>query len=116
MKKILFIFLFSALSASLRCNSVFAAPTQQEVFKSIQDNVGQTTDPKKFFAFMALAAGLIVLLAVLSNRKKRQVTPKSLNHQGKLLKEILRQVDLSAAEVRQLKVLADAQKVSSPLT
>ena len=26
-------------------------PTQEEVFKSIGDNVGSSTDPKKFFAF-----------------------------------------------------------------
>src|SRR5690242_20213892 len=73
---------FSVLSLPLWLNPVFAAPSQQEVFKSIQDNVGGTTDPKKFFAFMIGAAGLVVLLAVLSNRKKRQITPKVLHHQG----------------------------------
>ncbi len=91
-------------------------PTQEEVFKSIGDNVGSSTDPKKFFAFLAGVAGLIILLAVLSKRKQRQVTPKTLNHQGKLMKEILRQVDLRPAEIRQLRMLADAQDVESPLT
>ena len=110
------LYFFSVLSVSLWQISSFATPTQDEVFKSIQDNVGATTDPKKFFAFMAGAAGLVVLLAVLSNRKKRQVTPRVLNHQGKLLKEIVRQIDLRPVEVRQLKVLADSQNVSSPLT
>src|SRR3954469_7697762 len=93
-----------------------AAPTQQEVFRSIQDNVGSTTDPKKFVAFILAVAALVLLLAVVSKRKQRQVTPKALNHQGKLLKEIMRQIDLRPAEVRQLKVLADAQELSSPLT
>jgi hypothetical protein len=110
------LFIISVLSVSSWCNSALAAPTQQEVFKSIQDNVGSTTDPKKFFAFLALIMGLMLLLAVLSKRKQRQVTPKTLNHQGKLLREILRQVDLRPAEVRQLKMLAEAQEVESPLT
>src|SRR5581483_4865674 len=101
---------------SLIVPSVFAAPTQQEVFRSIQDNVGSTTDPKKFFAFLAGTVGLVLLLAVASKRKQRQVTPKTLNHQGKLLREIVRQVDLRPAEIRQLKMLAEAQNVSSPIT
>lgn len=104
------------LSSTLVCSRALATATQEEVFKSIQDNVGQSADPKKFFAFMAGAAGLILLLAVLSNRKKRQVTPKTLNHHGKLLKEIVKKVDLRPAEIRQLKMLAEGQKVSSPLT
>jgi hypothetical protein len=93
-----------------------SAATQEEVFKSISDNVGSTTDPKKFFAFFAGAAGLVILIAVLSQRKKRQVMPKKLNHQGKLLKEVLAQIDLRPVELKQLKMLAEAQGVSSPLT
>lgn len=104
------------LSSLLICSSALAAATQEEVFKSIQDNVGSSTDPKKFFAFLAGVAGLIILLAVLSNRKKREITPNVLNHQGKLLKEIMRKVDLRPAELRQLKLLAESQKVTSPLT
>jgi hypothetical protein len=107
--------IFSVVSLSLSCKSVFAA-TQEEVFRSIQDNVGSSTDPKKFFAFLAGMAALIILLTVLSKRKQRQVTPKTLNHQGKLLREILRQVDLRPAEIRQLKMLAEDQNVASPLT
>jgi len=93
-----------------------ASPTQQEVFKSIQDNVGSSTDPKKFFGFLAVAVGLVLLLPVISKRKQRQVLPKTLNHHGKLLKEIVRRVDLRPAEIRQLKMLAEAQEVSSPIT
>lgn len=32
------------------------------------------------------------------------------------MKEIVRQIDLRPAEVRQLKILAEAQNVSSPIT
>ena len=108
--------IFSLLSVSLFPIRALAAATQEEVFKSIQDNVGSTTDPKKFFAFMCGIGGIVVLLAVLSNRKKRQVTPKIFNHQGKLLKEMLRKIDLRPAEIKQLKALADAQNLASPLT
>jgi hypothetical protein len=115
MKKRYFIVL-SAICASLWCSLAFAAPTQEEVFKSIQDNMGASTDPKVFFGFLAAIAGAIMLLAVLSKRKQRQVTPKTLNHHGKLMKEILKRVDLRPAEIRQLRMLAEAQNVSSPLT
>jgi hypothetical protein len=98
------------------CSSALASPTQKEVFKSIQDNVGGTVDPKKFIAGMIAVGGLVILLAVMSQRRKREVTPKAFNSQGKLLKEIVKQVNLRPAEIRQLKSLADAQGVSSPLT
>ena len=104
------------LSSILTARAASANPTQEEVFKSIQDNVGQSTDPRKFFAFLAGTVALILLLTVLSKRKQRQVSPKTLNHQGRLLKEIVRQIDLRPAEVRQLKILAEAQNVSSPIT
>src|SRR4051794_26309781 len=107
---------FSVFSVSPWCNTTFATATQEEVFRSIQDNVGSSTDPKKFFAILLGAAGLIVLLAVLSNRKKREVSPRVLNHQGKLLKEIMKKVDLRPVELRQLKILAESQEVSSPIT
>jgi hypothetical protein len=115
MKRI-FVLIFSVISVSPWCKSVFAAPTQEEVFRSIQDNVGSSTDPKKFFAFLTGTVALVILLAVLSKRKQRQIAPKTLNHQGKLLREILRRVDLRPAEVRQLKMLAEDQEISSPIT
>jgi hypothetical protein len=97
-------------------SSILASPTQQEVFKSIHENVGGTVDPKKFLAFMIAIGGLVILLAVMSNRRRREATPKAFNSQGKLLKEIVKNVDLRPAEIRQLKALAEAQGVSSPLT
>ena len=98
------------------CNQTIAAPSQQEVFKSISDNVGSSTDPKKFAAFILAVTALAILLVVVSKRKQRQITPKVLNHQGKLLKEIMRHIDLRPAEIRQLKLLAEEQNLSSPLT
>jgi hypothetical protein len=91
-------------------------PTDEEVFKQVQDSYSTPTDPKKFIAVICAIVGVAVLAAVLSNRTKRKVLPKTLNHQGELLKEVMRTVDLRPAEVKQLKILADDQNVSSPLT
>jgi len=51
-----------------------------------------------------------------SHRRKRDLSPRSLNHQGKLLKEVMKRINLKPSEVRQLKTLAEEQSVSSPLT
>src|SRR4051812_29702261 len=68
-------------------SSLLATPTQEEVFKSINENVGQSTEPGKFMALIFGAAGVVILLVLFSQRRKRDVAPRSLNHQGKLLKE-----------------------------
>jgi hypothetical protein len=104
-------------SILLASTGALGAPSQEDVFKSIQNNVGSSTDPTKFIAFLFGAAGLVVLLAVLNARRNRQAKPKVLNHQGRLLKEIAKTCDLRSSEIRQLKQLADArQDVTSPLT
>src|SRR4051795_2184420 len=81
---------------------VYSAPSQEDVFKSIQNNVGSSTDPTKFVAFLLGAAGLVVLLALLNARRNREAKPRVLNHQGRLLKEIARTCDLRSSEIRQL--------------
>jgi hypothetical protein len=86
-----------------------ATPSQQDVFKSIQDNVGQPTDfDARPVIFLAAAGGAALLLVVGVNYwQKRRSTPRKLNHPAKLLKEVVREVPLSASEVKQLKLLAD---------
>jgi hypothetical protein len=93
-----------------------AAPTQEDVFRSISDNVGQSTDLRKIFAFILGAAALVTLLAVFNRWRQREAQPKVLNHQGKLAKELAAAVSLKPAEMKQLKALADDQKVLSPMT
>ena len=104
------------LSFIVHASSLLATPTQEEVFKSINENVGEATDPGKFMALIFGAAGVVILLVLFSQRRKRDVSPRSLNHQGKLLKEVVKRVNLKPSEVRQLKLLAEEQQVSSPLT
>src|SRR5207248_4240018 len=111
-------FLFAAvvLVSCFCAPAALAKPTQEDVFKSIQDNVGESTDPKKLFGFLFGLVAVIIILSLVSSRRKRVVQPKVLNHQGKLLKEVLPSIDLKTAEVKQLKALADDQKLISPLT
>jgi len=100
-----------------------AAPTQEEVFKSIQDNVGSSsTDSRKFLLYACVTGGVIILLALFSQRRKREVIPKALNNHGKLLKEIMKGVPVRPREVKQLKTLAEqtpiarGNTVQDPLT
>src|SRR5689334_14228553 len=108
---------YSLLSVILIAPVASAAPTQQDVFRSIQDNVGSTTDPTKFLAFLLGVVALVILFSLLHLRRDREAKPKVLNHHGRLLKEIAKSVELRPAEIKQLKLLADQREdVSSPLT
>lgn len=93
-----------------------AAPSQEDVFRSIQQNLSEPSDPSKVLSLVLAAVALLLMLVVLSYRRKREVAPRTLNHPGKLLKEVSRAVNLRPAELRQLKSLAEDQQLSSPLT
>jgi hypothetical protein len=93
-----------------------AAPTQEDVFKSISQNVGEPTDPRVFYVVGGIAAGLVLLLIVVNAFKKRTARPRNVNHQGKLMRELLRRLPLRKGEVRQLKAMAAEQGLASPLT
>jgi hypothetical protein len=51
----------------------------------------------------------------LGQRQKRAVTPKTLNHPGKLLKEVSRSVQIRPAELKQLRILSEGYDTVSPL-
>ena len=100
-----------------------AQPTQEEVLKSIGDNVGQPVDSRHFVAALAGIAGVVLLLVVAGRWRTRESRPRGLNHHGRLMKEVLRHVPLKRAEVTQIKALAAAarpggrdERVASPLT
>jgi hypothetical protein len=112
-----FIILHSAFPAS-------AAPTQEEVFKSIKQNVGhQSEGSGKGMAILAGGAGALILVMLLGSRvKRRQTSPQPLHHSGRLLREVMKTVPLKKKELKQLKLLAEASRdeegegVQSPLT
>jgi hypothetical protein len=99
-----------AVSTTLR-----ASPTQADVFKSISDNMSQKSDPGQFLGVMAAIAGAAILFALFTKRRERVVRPKTLNHQKKLMKEVMRATSLRPAEVRLLKSLAESQAVDYSL-
>jgi hypothetical protein len=92
-----------------------ATPTQNDVFKSIQESMGpeEQEDYRPFLLFAA-GAGILVLIVVVGNRRQRAArSPAQVNSPGKLVKEILRDVPLKAGEMKQLKLLAEAIETSS---
>jgi hypothetical protein len=93
----------------------FAQPTQDEIIHSISDSFAHELDPSKLLAAAAIVLGVIVLIVVMNQRRKRQLAPKVLNHPGKLVKEVARQIGLKPAEQKRLRLLAERQDLSSPL-
>jgi hypothetical protein len=93
-----------------------AAPRQEDVFRSIQTNLGERTDPTKLLAVACALAGLVIVVILISRVRQREAVAKPLNHQGKLMRELQKQVSLKPAEMRQLKTLAEGQPVNNPLT
>jgi hypothetical protein len=90
-----------------------AAPSQNDVFKSIQDNVGQSDgSATKAIPWICGGVGVILLLALFGRRQSRQAAPRIVNHSGRLMKEIMGQVSLKPRELKQLKLAAD--EISDP--
>ena len=99
-------------------------PTQEDVLRSIGQNVGESGDSGRVLGILAGIAGAIVLLVVVGQRRGGEARPKVLNHHGKLMKEVLRTVPLKPAELKQLKLLlsetgnrgGEGPAATSPLT
>jgi hypothetical protein len=97
--------------------SALATPTQEEVFRSINQNVGSSVDLSKLVPYLLVAIALAIMLGLYNyHRKKRGTTNKRLNNPAKLSREICRRINIRPAEFRQLKLLADEQEVQQPLT
>ena len=94
------------LMAALLVAPAAAQPTQEEVFKSIGDNVNEPVDSGRVLGVIAGIAGVVVLVAVVGQWRGRDGAPKALHHHGKLVKEVLRALPLKGAEVKQLKAVA----------
>jgi hypothetical protein len=84
-----------------------ANPTQEDVFKSIQNNEKDTIDGRKLLAVLAAGAGLAIIIVLINNRQQQRELPKTLNHQGKLLRELMKSAGLKNAQLRQLKQLSN---------
>jgi hypothetical protein len=112
-----------AIAISFIASSIASAtPTQQDIFKSIQDNVSEKSDPRWMIFALAVGAAVLMVLALLGMRNQRGAVPRTLNHQGKLLREIRRHVAIKSSEMKQLKLMVDqvktpdGQPLISPIT
>ena len=86
--------------------SILAA-TQQDVFKSISDNVGESANTSNVVLLLIAALLLIAVLVVIGRRRRNQAIPKALNSPNLLLKEVVKESDLKAGDLKRLKALAD---------
>ncbi len=120
-RRVLSIIALLTILLASRC-TLADPPTQEEVFKSIQDNVGSSTDSRKFTLYLCVTGGVIILLCLFSQRRKREISPVPLNHHGKLIKEIMKGVPVRPREIKQLKLVAEqtpvpgGDSVHNPLT
>ncbi|MGD1275850.1 MAG: hypothetical protein ABR964_01340 [Tepidisphaeraceae bacterium] len=92
------------------------ALTQEEVLQSINQHVGSTVDLSKYVPYLVLALAALLLVVWYTRRTQPRLVTKPLHHRGKLLREIARKLHLDAAQIKMLKILAQEQRVSSPLT
>lgn len=109
-------FIFTKLLAAAA-----AAPSQDDVFRSIQDNVGgENVDTSKFLYVLLGLISLIIIIAVLGQQRKKLVRRKTNNQPAKLMREVMRSAPLKKRELRQLKLLAEhadaEQPVQNPLS
>lgn len=111
------------LTLALIASPASAKPSQQDVFKSIQDSVGPQNDESSMRAipWICGGVGLIIVLAIFGKRQTRQATPKTVNSNGKLIREVMKAIPLKPKELKQLKIVAeqtptdDGEPLTNPL-
>jgi hypothetical protein len=104
--------------------AALAAASPEDVFRSISEDSGRPEAGGHATALLLCAAGGLILLLLLATRAgRRAAAPQPLNHSRKLMREVLRSVPLRRAELKQLRLIADAagtapggEPVQSPLT
>lgn len=101
--------LFLAIVLTLFMNGALQAkPSQSDVFKSIQDNVGKDSDtPTDALPWIGAGVVVIIICVVVSRRQAVKATPRVVNNPGRLMREVMNQVDLSPRDVKQLKLAAE---------
>jgi len=105
-----------ALLIMSAASAVQANPTQEDVFRSLNQNIDSPVDMSKAVPYLLAALGVIILVILFNYHRNRQNSPRSLNHAGKLTRELARRLSLRSVELRQLKLLAEEQQLEHPLT
>lgn len=103
--------------------SALAKPSQEDVFQSIKQNVGQTTDDNgKGMAILLAGVGALIMVMLAGAKiRRRQSAPKVVDRPKKLIREVMKLVPLKPRELKQLKILVEETRdtdtpVQSPLT
>jgi hypothetical protein len=100
----------------MKASIVLATPTQDEIVKSFNDNMNQAPDYGLLIPWFFAACGAVAVVIYFRNRQKRQAIPQSLNHPKKLVKEIVKSVELDPAEMKRVTQLARELNCDNPLT
>lgn len=98
------------LSIAFMTPVLHAAPSQDDVFKSIEESMDkpQEFDYRPVLVLAGGGGAAVLLLLIVSRRQKGSRSSQTLNSPAKLMKEVLREISLNSAEVRQLKMMAAA--------
>src|ERR1700677_3656770 len=94
--------LFLAVIAA-SVSPALALVSQDDVFRSLTQNMDSEPDYGKLLPWLFAIAGLIAVIIYIRQRQKRQAVPKALNHPGKLVREVVRLADLDPDELKALK-------------
>jgi hypothetical protein len=114
--RFLLLLLYSAFCILTSAFPARANPTLQDVFKSTQSSENDQMDGKKVAAFFLAAAAVVIIIVLINSRQQRVDRPKVVNHQAKLLRELLKTSGLKSSQVRQLKMLsADLRERGEPV-
>jgi hypothetical protein len=108
--------IFGGFLVLIAATGAFGNPTEEDVFKSVNQNMNSPVDMSKAVPYLLAALGVIILVILFNYHRQRQNTPRSLNHPGKLSRELSRRLRLRSIELRQLKLLAEEQELEHPLT
>jgi len=100
---------------------VFASPasatvSQDDVFRSLTQNMDEQPDYWKLLPWFLAAAGVVAIVIFVRQRQRLAAVPRVVNHPGKLLREVIRTADLDPSEVKELKARAAELNCENPLT
>ncbi|GEM_PF-2576766 len=95
--------------------AILAQVKLEDFFRSTQESVAGEASASRLVALLLCVAALMILLWLLHHWRNRQVARGAINHHGRLLREVAREVGLRPAEVRALRELAQRQRCGNPL-
>jgi hypothetical protein len=95
---------------------VLATPTNEEILRSFNENMDQAPDYALVIPWLFAAGGAIAIVMYFRQYQKRQAVPKPLNHPRKLVKEVVKNMQMDPLEMKKLSAQAKELGCDSPLT